>query len=103
MKTVAVIGGFKIETIETMAEKKGGVIKLMFHNGKIKSKQGVKKLENIVKQSDCIILMKDACSHQAMWDTKSLSKHYNKPIFYQNGIGASAALERASLFLTFLK
>ncbi|GEN36607.1 DUF2325 domain-containing protein [Aneurinibacillus danicus] len=93
MKTVLVIGGHTKQAFERKAKERG--IRILFHSAHNKRKDGKKMFEPLVRKSDCVIIMLNACSHHSMWDVKSLSKEHSKPVIYQKGLGATQALERA--------
>lgn len=73
--------------------------KIIYHPAHVKQKKSKKYFEGIIKQSDCIILFTEACSHRNMWDIRDLSKSFQKPIVYPKGTGASQALHLASVAL----
>ncbi|OYD06724.1 DUF2325 domain-containing protein [Paludifilum halophilum] len=59
-----------------------------------KSKPSQKVLESLVKKSDVVFLMTDACSHQNMYQARKVSKRYNKPIHYLKRAGAKSIMQR---------
>ncbi|MEC1718456.1 DUF2325 domain-containing protein [Schinkia azotoformans] len=94
MKTVLIVGGNRNKSFEKKGQEKK--FKIIHHPAHVKQKKSKKYFESMIKQSDCIVLFTDACSHQNMWDIRDLSKSYQKPIVYPKGTGTSQALQLAS-------
>lgn len=91
-QTIAIIGGSQENTYKKVGSKFN--CEILFHNGKIRN-GGVKKdFKNIVKKSDCVVIMLGACGHVTMDVIKKLCKDFNKPIVFQHGFGASLAIQK---------
>ena len=93
MKTVLIVGGRRNKSFDKKGHEKQ--FRIMHHPAHVKQKKSKKYFESMIKQSDCIILYTDACSHQNMWDIRELSKSHQKPIVYPKGTGTSQALQLA--------
>lgn len=101
IKTVAIIGSHTKANFECIAGNRyGQQFRFVHHNAQNKKKNGKKDLEMIIKRADFIILQTNACSHQRMWDARELAKIYNKPIFYNRGLGATRAVEKIMVTFT---
>lgn len=90
-KTIAIIGGTQESTFKLIAKKRG--LSIQFHSGKTK-RSPREELEKIVKGADCIIVLRDACSHPAMEAAKYLARHFNIPIAYHRDRGATGAINK---------
>jgi len=93
MRTILIVGGKKNQSFQ----KKGleSELNIVHHPAHIKQKNSKRYFESMIRQSDCIVLFTDACSHKNMWDIRELSKNYRKPIVYPKGTGTSQALRLA--------
>lgn len=92
MISVLVVGGdYKDSFVHKGKEMN---MDITHHSAWGKHKNGKRTFESLVRNSDCIILFPDACSHQTMWDVKELSKYYGKKIVYQKGKGVTQALNK---------
>jgi hypothetical protein len=95
IKTVAVIGSHTKLNFEDIARvEKKLQFRFVHYNARIKKKNGKRDIEMIIKMADFVILLTNACSHQSMWDARELAKKYNKPIYYNRGLGATRAIEK---------
>ncbi|WP_209124486.1 DUF2325 domain-containing protein [Alkalihalobacillus sp. BA299] len=91
-QTIAIIGGSQEQTFIKVGKKFN--CNVLFHNGKTRN-GGVKKdFKNIVKKSDCVIIMLGACGHITMDIVKKLCKEFDKPVIFQHGFGASLAIQK---------
>ncbi len=91
-QTIAIFGGSNEMTYKKIGKKMN--CKVLFHNGKTRN-GGVKKdFKNLVKNSDCVVVLLGAIGHVSMDVVKSLSKEYGKPLVFQQGFGASMAIQR---------
>ena len=91
MKTVFIVGGKQNKSFEKKGKEMS--VKIIHHPAHVKQKNSKRYFESMIRQSDCIILYTDACSHQNMWDIRELSKCYEKPIMYPKGTGTSQAFQ----------
>jgi hypothetical protein len=91
-QTIAIIGGSNEKTYTKVGKKFN--CDVLFHCGKTRN-GGVKKdFKNIVRKSDCVVIMLGACGHITMDVVKKLCKELNKPIIFQQGFGASLAIQK---------
>jgi hypothetical protein len=90
MKKVLLIGGKNSKSFEKHSKSLN--IEINHHPAHIKQKNTKRYFEPLIKQADIIVLFANSCSHQNMWDVRSLSKEYNKPILFPKGTGMSRTL-----------
>jgi hypothetical protein len=93
MNTVLIVGGKRNKSFEKIGQEKQ--LHIMHHPAHVKQKKSKQYFESMIRQSDCVVLFTDACSHRNMWDIRELSKRYQKPIVYPKGTGTSQALQLA--------
>lgn len=93
MNTVLIVGGNCNKSFEKKAQERD--IKILHHPVYVKQKRSKKYFEKLIKDSDCIVLFTNACSHRNMWEIREISKVYQKPIVYPKGTGTSQALQLA--------
>ncbi|QDX90909.1 DUF2325 domain-containing protein (plasmid) [Brevibacillus laterosporus] len=68
--------------------------KILFHDGKLRKKNGMQEIKNMIKKADCVVILSGACGHRSMWAAKEFSKEFNKTILYtDNGFGITGAIE----------
>ncbi len=87
---LAIIGGYNFERhSKSMGKLKN--IELRFHDG-VPKKNNKKVLENLIKDTDCVIIVQMVCSHSSMWDAKDVARKYNKKIYYSQAKGLASVL-----------
>ncbi|WP_368502669.1 DUF2325 domain-containing protein (plasmid) [Alkalihalophilus sp. As8PL] len=95
MLKVAVVGGTQKQNFIKAGKKKG--FEVVHHDGKPSSGPSFRtKLETLVRQSDAIVILEGACSHNAMYVIKKLCKKLDTPITFHKGRGISGALNKVS-------
>ncbi|MEC1716488.1 DUF2325 domain-containing protein [Schinkia azotoformans] len=94
-KTICIIGGTQQLTINKLGVKKG--FNILFHDGRVRGGGNKSTFLKLVQQSNCVIVLSGACSHESMWLIKDLCKRYNVPIHFQPGRGISGAINQAAL------
>lgn len=96
MKTVAIFGGSQEDTFKKIGKQYG--LNVLFHNGKVRNGKQTKEFRTIIKKSDCVVVLLDACGHVAMDIVKEYAKKMNKKIIFQKGFGATGAIKTAAYF-----
>lgn len=91
-QTIAIIGGSQEQTYKKVGNKFN--CDVLFHNGKTRNGAVKKVFKNIIKNSDCIVVLVGACGHGTMDVVKQLCKEYEKPMIFQQGFGASMAIQK---------
>jgi len=97
METIVVVGGNKstAEALQTV----GADVQVLYHDTRVKTKQGQRKFETMIKKANRIVLMVDACSHQGMWGARTAAKQQGIPIYYNRGLGINAFVQSDSKYL----
>jgi len=89
--TIAIIGGSQKQTFERIGKKYG--CEVIFHNGKVRNGGVKKNFESIIRKADCVVVLLGAISHTTMNTVKKLCKKEGKIVVFQNGFGASLAIQ----------
>jgi hypothetical protein len=89
-KTITIIGGTDKDDYEKYAAQKGW--NLFHHDGK-QQQNPKKKLDKIIRNADCVVLVTRACHHETMYMAKQLAKVHNKRIIFHRGRGATGIFE----------
>lgn len=90
-KTIAIFGGSQEGTYKKIGQKHG--VNVLFHSGKTRNGGNKKEFKNLVKNSDCVVVMLGAVGHVSMDIVKELCKKQGKEILFHNGFGASGAIQ----------
>lgn len=53
-----------------------------------------KQLSSIIKKAEIIVVMMGALNHHCMWKVRDLAEHWNIPVVYHEGFGASGAFDK---------
>jgi hypothetical protein len=96
METIVVVGGNK--SVAGFIEQFDSSLQVLFHDAHVKSKKGQRKLEDMLKKADRVVVMVDACSHQSMWGARTAAKQQGIPIHYNKGLGISGFLNAGHIF-----
>ncbi|MBU8908114.1 DUF2325 domain-containing protein [Desertibacillus haloalkaliphilus] len=91
-KTIAIIGGTQYQTFQKIGKKNG--CDVLFHDGKAVSPIK-KELRNMIRKADCVVILLGACSHSSMGVAKEMANKFGKQICYQEGRGATGAIQTA--------
>ncbi|MCM3389978.1 DUF2325 domain-containing protein (plasmid) [Ureibacillus chungkukjangi] len=92
MKTkIAIIGGSQKQTFEKIGKKNN--CEILFHGGKVRNGATRKEFLPIVKKADCVVVLLGAISHITMNTVKELCKEEGVKVIFQNGFGASLAIQ----------
>lgn len=92
---ITVIGGSQEKTYKEIGFKKG--CQVLFHGGKVRNGGTKKDFRPLVKKADCVVVLLGACGHVTQEIIKDLCKETNTPVTFQNGRGASGAIEKGLL------
>ncbi|UWG97053.1 DUF2325 domain-containing protein [Dehalobacter sp. DCM] len=82
---IAIIGGFNIGAFSRESELMANN-QIRCHDGYPK-KRNKKVLNNLIRDSDYVIIVQDACSHLSMWEAKESVKKYKKNVCYSRSHG----------------
>lgn len=91
-KTVAIIGGSQERSFQQLGEKMG--CNVLFHNGKTRKGKTKREFQSIVQNSDCVVILLGACSHDTMNAVKDLCKKMKVNLEFQQGRGGSQAIQK---------
>ena len=97
METIFIIGGSQEQTFKKIGKKKG--VNVIHHNGKIRNGATTKGFRPFIKKSDCVVVLLGACGHRAMETIRELAKEEGKAVCFQEGFGASQAIEKGKELL----
>jgi len=92
MKNIAIIGGSQKQTLEKLGKKNH--CKILFHDGKTGGGKVEKQFVSLVKKADAVVIMKGAVCHHSMWAVRDLAEKLGKPLAFQEGFGATGAIEK---------
>jgi hypothetical protein len=92
---IAIIGGSQEKTYKEVGAKKG--CQIIFHGGKVRNGGTRKDFRPLVKKADCVVVLLGACGHVTQEIIKALCKETNTLVTFQNGRGASGAIEKGLL------
>lgn len=84
---IAIIGGFNLEAF-SKESKLMMSNQIRCHDG-FPRKRNKKILDNLIRDSDYVIIIQDACSHMSMWEAKDSIKKYKKNVCYSKSHGLS--------------
>lgn len=90
-KTIAIFGGSQEQTFKKLGSKVG--CQILFHGGKTRNGGNKKEFRNLIKKSDCVVVLLGACNHESMYVVKDLCKSMNKEIVFHKGFGATGAIQ----------
>lgn len=91
-KTIAIFGGSQEQTFKKLGSKFG--CQVLFHNGKKRNGGNKKEFRNLIKKSDCVVVLEGACGHVSMDVVKVLCKSMNKELVFHKGFGATGAIQK---------
>lgn len=96
MNTIGIVGGSQKSTFSKIGRKNG--LNILCHSGKERAGRK-KEFKQIIKKSDCIVVLLGACGHVSMNNVKELCKKTNTHVEFIQGFGATGAVEKGKEWL----
>ena len=90
-KKIAIIGGSQEQTFKKIGRKHG--CEILFHPGSSRAGAKRSELTAMIRKSDCVVVLLGACSHRTEEEVKKICKERNVKVCYQQGFGASGAIQ----------
>ncbi|MFD1736167.1 DUF2325 domain-containing protein [Bacillus salitolerans] len=89
--TIAVFGGSQEATLKKLAGKYK--CNVLFHCGKSRNGGNKNEFKTLIKKADSIVVQLGAIGHVSMDLIKEVAKELNKPLYFNQGMGASGAIK----------
>lgn len=91
-KVIAIVGGSQKQTFEKVAKKHH--CQILFHDGKTGGGKVDKQFNSMIRKADAVVILKGAVNHHSMWAVRDLAEKMGKPLAFQDGFGATGAIEK---------